>query len=442
MQRPQLDSSAPLVAAPAAVPAPAPPSAPEVAEAAAPAEAKAAPKGSSAAPLPPLPAISGPAAKDLPAVAAKSVGTPKRAAPPAKVNETEEHSTLQPSAALGGAPSFAPPAAAALAAPPTPALAASAAAASEPARSDAAPAVAAKAPECPEVAATPPAEVPLPSFATVAPSARAAPAAPAEPAANAAPAANETSAFSPRPRGAPAAPAPPEPGATGLTEALCEEAVADDAVIAAVAPVFSAAPLPPPASPEAPAAVPMVTFSVARAAAEPRSPSSVVAASPGVRAAPGATEASAGGAPPAAEGAPAPAVQDSPGLYIIVHNNTFVSHSVTVPSTEKEVIAQIEKGKQIRVLEVAAEVEQHRVRARIESPAGWISLCNLENGYRWARPLALSEDSEELHALQADIQTVVQDNSSLHEQVQRLASQMEALRMCNNELASKVTHRS
>lgn len=113
------------------------------------------------------------------------------------------------------------------------------------------------------------------------------------------------------------------------------------------------------------------------------------------------------------------------GTYIIVHHNTFVSSSVAVPVTDTDVIAHIEKGRQVRVLEVAPGLQQSRVRARIDSPAGWISLSNLDNGYRWAVPLA--GEQKEIMSLKANIESAVQDDSSLQAQVQSLKQQMEAL---------------
>jgi len=130
-------------------------------------------------------------------------------------------------------------------------------------------------------------------------------------------------------------------------------------------------------------------------------------------------------------------VEDSPGMYVITHNNTFVSEDARIPPSEHEVRHRLEEGREIRVLEVVQVPEQNRVRARIQNPPGWISLKDVKLGHRWANKKVDSE--EELQAMQAEIQDAVQDNDSLHEKVRLLASKMESLRMCNLELASKAS---
>lgn len=129
--------------------------------------------------------------------------------------------------------------------------------------------------------------------------------------------------------------------------------------------------------------------------------------------------------------------EDSPGMYVITHNNTFVSENATIPSSELEVTHRLEEGCVIRVLEVVENPEQNRIRARIQNPPGWISLMDIQKGHRWA--MKAVENEEELQVVQADIQNVLQDNDSLHEKIRRLASNMENLRVCNLELASKTS---
>jgi len=129
--------------------------------------------------------------------------------------------------------------------------------------------------------------------------------------------------------------------------------------------------------------------------------------------------------------------EDRPGMYVITHNNTFVSEEAMVPSSEQEVIHRLEEGRVIRVLEVVEVPEQNRIRARIQNPPGWISLMDIKMGHRWAKKTA--GDEEELQDLQEDLQNVLQDNGSLHEKVRLLASKMESLRVCNLELASKAS---
>eukprot|EP00929_Paragymnodinium_shiwhaense_P083531 TRINITY_DN44566_c0_g2_i1.p1 TRINITY_DN44566_c0_g2~~TRINITY_DN44566_c0_g2_i1.p1 ORF type:complete len:463 (-),score=139.80 TRINITY_DN44566_c0_g2_i1:390-1778(-) len=68
-----------------------------------------------------------------------------------------------------------------------------------------------------------------------------------------------------------------------------------------------------------------------------------------------------------------------PGTYTIMHDKTKVA--ATKELSEKW-IAELKKGTPVRVLEVTTL--SNRVRGRIDQPAGWISLRNMENGYRFA----------------------------------------------------------
>lgn len=106
--------------------------------------------------------------------------------------------------------------------------------------------------------------------------------------------------------------------------------------------------------------------------------------------------------------------EDSPGMYVVTYNNTFVSEEATIPASEEGVRHRLEEGHVVRVLEVMDVLEQNRVRARIQSPPGWISLMDIKFGYRWARKVG---NEEELQVMQADIQDVVQRNDSPHEKV-------------------------
>jgi len=46
--------------------------------------------------------------------------------------------------------------------------------------------------------------------------------------------------------------------------------------------------------------------------------------------------------------------------------------------------ARLGSGTRVKVLEVLGAAEANRLRARIEHPKGWISLVNVQTGYRWA----------------------------------------------------------
>lgn len=72
---------------------------------------------------------------------------------------------------------------------------------------------------------------------------------------------------------------------------------------------------------------------------------------------------------------------DTPGTYI-VFRRVGVSPSMAPPSGRHDFIERLDPGCVVEVLEVA--LAEKRTRGRILYPSGWISLCNLETGYRWA----------------------------------------------------------
>lgn len=86
--------------------------------------------------------------------------------------------------------------------------------------------------------------------------------------------------------------------------------------------------------------------------------------------------------PPDVE-APSPPQQWSPGDYVTTAR-TGVND--TVELTPKDLLAILPKGAAIRVTEVSVRGDLRRVRARIASPAGWVSLQQLDTGKRWAQP--------------------------------------------------------
>eukprot|EP00435_Cladocopium_sp_Y103_P064358 s197_g26.t1 len=73
--------------------------------------------------------------------------------------------------------------------------------------------------------------------------------------------------------------------------------------------------------------------------------------------------------------------EDLPGHYLIVHNNAAVRAEVALDSP---VVGQLASGEIVHVLEVLPLLEENRVRGKLEHPHGWISLVNLQDGYRWA----------------------------------------------------------
>jgi hypothetical protein len=73
--------------------------------------------------------------------------------------------------------------------------------------------------------------------------------------------------------------------------------------------------------------------------------------------------------------------KDAPGRYRCVAKKTFVGDSKCLGGSK---IDTLPNGTEIDVLEVFEDLNDNRVRARIAEPAGWISLLNGGNGFRWA----------------------------------------------------------
>ncbi|CAE7274124.1 unnamed protein product [Symbiodinium natans] len=74
--------------------------------------------------------------------------------------------------------------------------------------------------------------------------------------------------------------------------------------------------------------------------------------------------------------------QDQPGPYVIIHDCTYVSETSAVPP-EEDVVTVVRVGTVVEVEEVVQQ-SQAKVRGRIASPPGWISLLDVATGYRWA----------------------------------------------------------
>eukprot|EP00933_Yihiella_yeosuensis_P072936 TRINITY_DN81493_c0_g1_i1.p1 TRINITY_DN81493_c0_g1~~TRINITY_DN81493_c0_g1_i1.p1 ORF type:complete len:344 (-),score=64.74 TRINITY_DN81493_c0_g1_i1:100-1131(-) len=77
--------------------------------------------------------------------------------------------------------------------------------------------------------------------------------------------------------------------------------------------------------------------------------------------------------------------QDTPGMYLIIHDGSAVTPTFELGS-DRDVITTLPSGTTVEVTEVVNNAKEQRIRGRISQPArGWISLLNTENGKRWAR---------------------------------------------------------
>ncbi|CAE8634557.1 unnamed protein product, partial [Polarella glacialis] len=87
---------------------------------------------------------------------------------------------------------------------------------------------------------------------------------------------------------------------------------------------------------------------------------------------------------------------DEPGNYVLTRT-AFVSPNLdNLSPDDDELVGELDEGTTITILEVVRLVDAQRVRARLEDPAGWITLMNIETGKRWADKLELkSEESQQ-----------------------------------------------
>lgn len=74
--------------------------------------------------------------------------------------------------------------------------------------------------------------------------------------------------------------------------------------------------------------------------------------------------------------------EDGPGHYTVTHNNAAVRAGM---ATSTPIVGRLHAGQSITVLEVVALPSEDRIRARIASPEGWISLQETRMDYRWAQ---------------------------------------------------------
>jgi len=75
--------------------------------------------------------------------------------------------------------------------------------------------------------------------------------------------------------------------------------------------------------------------------------------------------------------------EDSSGYYTIIHDKVSVT-GARARGGEGDVVAKLGAGASVKVSEVATLTDQHRVRGRIEKPAGWVTLMDTESGRRCA----------------------------------------------------------
>jgi len=76
--------------------------------------------------------------------------------------------------------------------------------------------------------------------------------------------------------------------------------------------------------------------------------------------------------------------KDVPGYYNVTYCcGALVSDQVPLTANKSHEVAKVKQGSVVKVLELRPSPEDKRIRARIEDPAGWMSLENTESGHRW-----------------------------------------------------------
>merc|ERR1712194_14402 len=87
------------------------------------------------------------------------------------------------------------------------------------------------------------------------------------------------------------------------------------------------------------------------------------------------------------------------GIYVVIRD-VAVEPGLALGRRREDIIAVLPVGTVINVLAVAES--DRRIRGRIEHPVGWISLLDLEDGYRWVQ----KQDINPRAASQVDPQTM------------------------------------
>jgi len=69
-----------------------------------------------------------------------------------------------------------------------------------------------------------------------------------------------------------------------------------------------------------------------------------------------------------------------PGLYYVRHPVAVTVHM----DTSSKMVSTLKAHQYFTVVEVATDTKDHRIRGRLQDPAGWASLKNLHTGHIWA----------------------------------------------------------
>jgi len=74
---------------------------------------------------------------------------------------------------------------------------------------------------------------------------------------------------------------------------------------------------------------------------------------------------------------------DSPGSYVIIHDDTAVTPTEAVGPSE-QILTKLPARTAVRITQVSKNMSAQRIRGKLENPVGWISLLDTDSGIRWA----------------------------------------------------------
>lgn len=117
-------------------------------------------------------------------------------------------------------------------------------------------------------------------------------------------------------------------------------------------------------------------------------------------------------------GSAAPTVVDELGVYRVTHGNSAVKAELQLASP---VVARLDVGDTVVVVELVPLPEEHRIRARLAEPAGWMTLRETRTNYCWAT--LLQPISAERAGLISDVFARQQQLLTLEVRAERLRAE-------------------
>lgn len=120
-----------------------------------------------------------------------------------------------------------------------------------------------------------------------------------------------------------------------------------------------------------------------------------------------------------------------PGKYIIVHDSAVVKSEVALVSP---IVGHLRAGDAVQVLSVVHNLADRRARGRVEHPPGWISLVDLDSGYRWA--LRQQPESGSLHedeGRKAELLAAIRQREAAIGELRERAEQLRARNLASYE---------